>query len=98
MTKPINLESVVEEFRKDFNNAWIPQSYDKGLTNWLEYSFRQKVSSLLISLEERVEGMKLVINPYKKMVPPDVIAKAEAHNAALDSVKSLIQQLREGKE
>lgn len=134
MTKPITLESVVEEFRIKFpvvhhgcddgfyacpksedyfgrheSLAIEERPCDCGAIEKLERMdtfIREKVSSLLTSLEERVEEKQSLV-PYAEQGNgrnyPDVDAirrraTVVGRNEGLRIASSLIQQLREGKE
>ena len=101
MTKPITLESVVEETvlslipHKPICTVSSPEIDDECYCLLEVVDNRQEIrkeitskfSRLLYSLEERVEGMK----EYRHLDLPDSLVRK------LD-VKSLIHQLREGKE
>ena len=92
MTKPITLESVVEEFKETMcrprEGDGALMVYDPSATSITDF-IHEKVSSLLISLEERVEGLKPVA---------DLDVRDGRWMVELEEVKSLIHQLREGKE
>lgn len=111
MTKPITLESVVEEFDELFTQSHPGDSGIGGndpqepIYDWaaepqeVKDFIRQKVSSLLTSLEERVEDLsseKYTWRTNELLYP--TVPERNAFNKGLRAASSLIHQLREGKE